>query len=221
MAWVDRSMIRIWSGPQQGPERSDGNCETLLRINHRSDYASAEIAAIAWQIRRGNRRMEAPDMPPNAATGTPARRASWAQRNTPSGAASGWLAVANTGDRKTKSAPARRARRASARVCAELVVGQRPGLPCPARRPARRCTPAPSAAASRASPATTNASRRCRQIAARARPNAGLAGSSSWRNTTPARPRGSRATAVRGSGRRRESVNSHSGGKRRWRRDTW
>src|ERR1700722_3658294 len=49
---------------------------------------------------------------------------------------------------------------------------------------------------------------------ARSWPILALWGWSSWRNTTPARPRGSRATAARGSANRFESVNNQSGGMR-------
>lgn len=74
--------------------------------------------------------------------------------------------------------------------------------------------PAPKAAASRQSPATTSTFRRARHSRASRRPNAARPGAPSWRNTTPHKPRGNRATTALGSGNRAASVNSHSTGKR-------
>ncbi len=153
-------------------------------------------------------------MPPRAAAGSFAVRAQRAQRTGPSAAASGWLAVANAGERKANPAPASRARRRSAGPWAELVTRRR-RRKTEGQRPARRWTPAPSAAASRTSPATTRARRRVRQMRMRSRPRAARSGSPSWRSTTPARPRGRRATACRGSGSRRASVNSQRTGRLR------
>ncbi len=175
--------------------------------------ASAPIAPKARQIRRGSRPTLVPSIPPRAAVGRPARRASDVQRAGPRAAPPGWLRVGNAGERNARWAPARRARRNWAASCAELVTGPRRGRTASGQRPARRWTPAPSAAASRVSPATTSTRRRARQIRHRSRPSATRPGSPSWRSTTPARPRGSRATAARGSGRRRSSVNSQSGGR--------
>ena len=67
--------------------------------------------------------------------------------------------------------PARAARRSSAPLCAELVTNPRTRSG-PGQRPPRRCTPARSAAASLASPATTSTSRRARHSRARSRPRA-------------------------------------------------
>jgi hypothetical protein len=173
------------------------------------------MAPIPRQTRRDRRRMPAPSMPPSAATGTPASRASRFQRSGPRTVAPGWLAVAKIGERNTRSAPALRARRSSIGPWAELLTSPRRGRTGPGQNPLRRWTPAPSAAASRASPATTRARRRARQMRARSRPSARRPGSPSCRSTTPARPRGSRATAGRGSGSRRASVNSHIVGRRR------
>ena len=177
------------------------------------------MAPAAAHKPRGRRRMLLPSMPPSAATGTPAERARRDQRLAPSPTEPGWLAVANAGERNTSAAPARRARLSSVGPCAELVTIA--GLPCSQRRwpdpgqnPARKCTPACSAAASRASPATTRSSRRARHTRAMSRPSAARFGSPSWRSTTPARPRGRRATAGRGSASRPRSVNSHSRGRR-------
>ena len=150
-------------------------------------------------------------MPPRAATGSPARPARPAQRQAPSAGSPGWLAVAKAGDKKAMVAPLRRARRRSARECAELVTIP-PSRNGPGQRPPRKCTPAPNAAASRTSPATTSASPRIRQIRARSRPIATRLGCESCRNTTPEIPRGNRAAAGRGSGNRAVSVNSHSTG---------
>lgn len=159
--------------------------------------------------------MLAPSMPPNAATGRLAERARCTQRIAPNDGAPGWLGVAKTGERKITSAPARRARCSSIQSCAELVIKR----PCVriafGQRPARRCTPAPRAAASRVSPATTSVRRRWRHMRARSRPSCARCGASSCRRTIPARPRGRRDAAGRGSGSRRVSVNSHSGGRRR------
>jgi hypothetical protein len=49
---------------------------------------------------------------------------------------------------------------------------------------------------------------------ARSRPRAARSGSPSCRRTMPAKPRGKCLAAGRGSGRRRASVNSQSGGRR-------
>ena len=177
-------------------------------------YISAPIAPAPRHKCRGKPRTLWASMPPSAATGSLARPASRAQRVAPSAGAPGWLAVGKTGDRNARSAPALAARRSSARSCAELVTmaARRRNAKGLSRRPARRCTPAPSAAASRASPATTKASRRSRQIRARSRPSLTRSGAPSWRSTTPHSPFGNRATAARGSGNRAASVNSHSTG---------
>ena len=177
-------------------------------------HARALIAPIAVHAVIGRRRTLMPSIPPSAATATVADRAMRVQRAAPRVAAPGWLAVAKTGERKTMEAPARRARRRSTGPCAELVMRPWACRSRPGQRPARRCTPARSAAASRTSPATTKARRRARQILASSRPSASRPGSPSWRRTTPASPRGSRAAAARGSGSRRASVNSQSKGRR-------
>jgi len=178
-----------------------------------TDHASAPIAPMARHRSRGRRRTDDPSTPPSAATAIGVARARLDQRTGPSDAAPGWLAVAKTGARNARLAPARAARRKSAKRCAELVT--RPLVRSgPGQRPPRKCTPARNLAASRTSPATTRTRRRTRQIRARSAPNRARSGSSSCRNTTPARPRGNRATAARGSGRRRVSVNSQSGGTR-------
>ena len=174
-------------------------------------YPSAPIAPIATQTRRGSRRTLLPSTPPRAATGTRDPRAIAAQRAGPRPAAPGWLAEANAGDRNANPAPARAARRNSTTPCAELVTSPPRGIPA-RRRPPRRCTPAPKAAANRQSPATTSISRRARQIARNRHPNSSRPGAASCRNTTPHSPRGSRATAAQGSGRRTASVNNHNGG---------
>jgi hypothetical protein len=152
-------------------------------------HARAPIAPIPRQSRRGRRRTDNPSIPPRAATARGDLCARTDQRTGPRDDASGWLAVANTGERKARSAPARAARCRSAGPWAELVTKRRgspfPGGPLfdgprvatihlmraiPGQRPPRRCTPAPSAAARATSPATTRASRRSRQIRARSRP---------------------------------------------------
>ena len=167
---------------------------------------------------RGRARRLAPSIPPKAATGNRASLARRLQPAAPSTPPAGWLEVGNTGDRNARSAPACAARCNSSRLCAELVTSaeccnmRRRGAKRPWRRPARRCTPAPSDAASRGSPAMTSASRRTRQILANSRPSMALPGTPSWRNTTPHSPFGSRDTAARGSGSRTASVNSHNTG---------
>lgn len=204
-------MRRPLAIPQRPISIPHGNCETLWLQCHKRQ-ARAPIAPIAWQARLGRRRTVVPSMPPRAATGSRAERASRAQRTGPRATASGWLRVAKAGERKASEAPARRARNRSASPWAELVVKPRRRW-TPGQWPARRCIPAPSAAASLASPATTRARRRARQIFARSCPSLARPGSPSWRSTTPASPRGRRATAGRGSGRRRASVNSHRTGR--------
>jgi hypothetical protein len=211
----DRSMRRC-SWPRNGPKLP------LSTVSHwtQCSHVRAPIAPIARQIVAGSRRTLVPSMPPSAATGSLADRAMPAQRTGPRTEAPGWLAVANTGARKASAAPARLARCRSAGPCAELVIRrlQRPrwvGCIGCGQRPERRCIPAPSAAASRPSPATTRTRRRSRQMRARSRPRASRPGSPSWRSTTPARPRGNRAVAGRGSGSRRASVNNQSFGNRR------
>ncbi len=134
------------------------------------------------------------------------------QRSGPSGTACGCDGVANTGDRKPSAAPARRARTRSGTPCADAVsAGSQRGIAA-GRRPDRRCTPARSAAANRQSPATLSDKRRARHRLARSRPSRHRPGEASSRSTTPASPRGSRATVGRGSPRRPASVNSQSGG---------
>ena len=72
----------------------------------------------------GKRRALPPCTPPSATTGRrPARRARAAQRSGPSVAAPGWLAVGNTGDSTTASAPSRRARAMPRRPCAAAING--------------------------------------------------------------------------------------------------
>jgi hypothetical protein len=201
--------------PQRAIRTSHGNCETLWLQCHKQSQVKAPMAPKARQALRGRRRMVALSTPPSAATGEFDERARRIQRITPSDDAPGWLGVAKTGDRKIRSAPACRARRSSTRLCAELVTRPPAGRIAPGQRPARRCTPAPRAAANLVSPATTSARRRRRQMRARSRPSSARCGSPSCRRTIPARPRGKRDAAGRGSGSRRASVNSHSGGRRR------
>ena len=143
----------------------------------RADHASAPMAPTARHSTIGSRRTVAWLVPPSAATGIPAARASRDHRAGPRPVASGWLGVGKAGERKARSAPACRARRSSARVWAELVSQPRRVRAWPGQRPPRRCTPAPSAAARRTSPATTSASRRARQMRARARPSTARRGS--------------------------------------------
>lgn len=184
--------------------------------------ASAPIAPAALHSVDGRRRTDPPSIPPSAATGMPASRASRDQRSGPSPAASGWLAVGKQGDRNASAAPARRARTRSPPSWAELVTSPHRGRSTPGQWPARRCTPARSAAASLTSPATTSKSRRARQSRARSTPSCARSAAASCRSTTPAKPFGRCATAGRGSGSRAASVNSQSGGSegpclRRWR----
>src|ERR1700728_3701987 len=89
--------------------------------NDTERQARAPIAPIAWQARLGRRRIVAPSMPPRAATGSGAQRASRAQRTGPRAFTSGWLRVGKAGERKTSETPARRARNRSAHPWAELV----------------------------------------------------------------------------------------------------
>lgn len=112
----------------------------------------------------------------------------------------------------TICAPARRAAKISATLCAEDVTSPGRSRQNPGFRPPRRCSPAPARAASRPSPATTSPSFRARHIAAARKASAARSGASSWRNTTPASPRGSLAMAGSGSASRASSVNSHSTG---------
>lgn len=208
---LKRTMGRAFLIPQRPISIAHGNCETLCLIRH-SDHARAPIAPIARQKWRGRRPIVVPSIPPRAATRGYARRASRVQRRAPRSAAAGWLRVGNAGDRKISAAPARTARRSSIALCAELVTSRRYERIVPARRPARRWMPACSAAARDGSPATTSARRRARQMRARSRPSAARSAASSWRRTMPARPRGRRLAAWRGSGSRCGSVNSQSGG---------
>ncbi len=188
------------------------HCGARATAPWQDDYTSAPIAPAPWQTSLGRARTRLPSMPPKAATASPPRRASRLQRATPKAAPPGWLSVGNAGDRNARSTPVRAARRSCDRSCAELVAkAPRPRGAGP--RPPRRCTPAPSDAASRRSPATTRASRRLRQILARSRPSRARSGAPSWRRTTPHSPRGNRATAARGSGSRAASVNSHNTGR--------
>lgn len=176
--------------------------------------ASAPIAPTACAPARS--RADAPSTPPNAATASPpgARRAIVAHRTGPSPNAPGWLAVANAGDKNANTAPAALARRNVATPCAELVTGPHSPARPRTRRPSRKCTPAPTARANRASPATTNTLRRRRHIAAKSRASPARPGTPSSRSTTPHNPRGNPATAARGSPSRAISVNSHSTGNR-------
>ena len=142
------------------------------------------------------------------------RRAIAPQRNGPSPGAPGWLAVGKAGDRNARSAPARAARR---------MIGDAVGRTGHhAARPQRsRPTPAaqmhPGAEGSRQPrdhpppPAPGGASGRSVPGPGRAQP---APGSESCLSTTPARARGRAATAARGSGRRRSSVNSQRRGSR-------
>ena len=110
-------------------------------------------------------------------------------------------------------APARRAARISGTLCAEDVTSPA-SRPPKSRRPPRKCNPALSRAASRASPATTRPSRRARHSFATRNASAARSGASSCRSTTPDKPGGNRAMAGIGSGARRKSVNSQSTGNR-------
>jgi len=175
---------------------------------------------------RGSRRTLAPSTPPNASTARrpprDSRPAHAAQRTAPKAGAPGWLRVGNAGDRNTASAPAAQAQRSSVAECAELVTsvprrrprvpGRHAGTGTPNARPPRRCTPAPAAAASLASPATTRGMPKPRHCRATARASAARPGTPSWRNTTPHRSGGRPAMAARGSARRVASVNSQSTG---------
>jgi hypothetical protein len=177
---------------------------------------SAPIAPTAWSARVGSRRILRPLMPPSAArrirVWVPRSRvAKPLQRSGPRAGAAAWLAVAKAGERNASAAPARAARRSSGSEWPELVRNPRARI-WPGHRPPRRCTPAPSARASRTSPATTSTNLRARQMRARSRPSLSRSGSTSCRSITPAWPRGSRATAWRGSGSRWSSVNSQSRG---------
>ncbi len=128
--------------------------------------------------------------------GTPSRRAAASQRNGPSAEAPGWLRVGNSGDRKARSAPSRRARADAAPPPWAAIVSTAQGAP--ARRASRkgsrpcegrrsgRCSPAWAASAARPSPATSTVRPRRRAIRARrARTGAAVP-----RASTPA-PRGS------------------------------
>ena len=94
----------------------------------------------------------------------------------------------------------------------------RPTLP--AATPPRKCSPAPSAAASLASPAISSSSRRARQIRAARLARAARSGWESSRNTTPHSPTGNRLMMGSGSGARRSSVKNQSGGRPARRRFT-
>ncbi len=160
--------------------------------------------------------MVSPPTPPRAARriGPPTqedRRTIALHRSGPNPDASTWLAVGNAGERNASAAPAVAARRNSLTECAELLTSPR-RRSTPVQRPPRRCTPACSFPASRTSPATSNISRRCRQIRAKSRPSSARLRSPSCRSTTPARARGRWATAARGSGNRSASVNNQSRG---------
>ncbi len=161
-----------------------------------------------------SRRTELPSMPPKAkGLAGHIARANLPSPMMPRGRAPGWLRVAKTGEQNRMEALARRARIASAWLCTEAVINPRRGSdkpPC--RQPPRKCTPACSCAASRASPATTSAIRRALHNFASFAPSAARSGTASCRNTTPHRPGGRRATRAQRSVVRSGSVNSHSGG---------
>lgn len=150
-----------------------------------------------------------PRTPPSANTGTGLSRANRRHCKAPSPFCPGWLAEANNGERKIKSAPARAARRSSTPSCAEAVI-QPCGLGMRRPAPRRRCQPA--GAVGTASPATTSGIRRARHNRNTSRNVVWRAGSSSWRNTTPAISGGSRAITGSGSGNRRKSVKNHKVG---------
>lgn len=95
-------------------------------MRHSTPHAKAPIAPIALQTVTGSLGMLVRLMPPSAATGNRADRATRDQRAGPRALAPGWLAVAKTGERKTNAAPARVARRRSAGPWAELVVSLLP-----------------------------------------------------------------------------------------------
>ena len=122
------------------------------------------------------------------------------------------------GEMKTRSTAARRAFASCAASCAEALLTPRfPGFIGP---PPRKCSPALSAAANRASPAMTSTSRRARHIRAACLARAARSGWESWRNTTPHNPTGSRLIMGSGSGVRCSSVKNQSGGRPARRRFT-
>ena len=82
------------------------------------------MAPAPAQYRSGSLLIVPPSTPPSAATGNPPCLPMRPQRAGPSGRASGWLGVANDGDRKARATPALRARRNSATQWAELVTGR-------------------------------------------------------------------------------------------------
>ena len=196
-----------------------GICETLCLIRHSS-------------FRRGRRSLQLPGRLSPAAAGHWSRRcrrvprpaiathrARRVQRTGPRAAASGWLTVGKAGERKASAAPARRARSRSAGPWAELVIrpatttyphGPRPTRPVACAqmhtRAERRRQPGIAGHHQGQTPRPADP----REVA----PERLASGSPSWRSTTPARPRGRRATAGRGSGSRRASVNSQRSGSR-------
>ena len=116
---------------------------------------SAAIAPAPAQ-NRGRRRAAAPSTPPSAQTATPPPvRASARPADGPERAPARMTSGRKAGETNASEAPARRARSSSATPCAELVTSPRRAAEGAGQRPPRRCTPAPSARASRTSPATT------------------------------------------------------------------
>jgi hypothetical protein len=160
--------------PQRPISNPHGNCETLWPTSN--NQVRALIAPTARHLSWGKRRTVAPSIPPNAPTITPDCRAKRVQVPAPSEEAPGWLSVEKTGERKTNCARLHRARRSSTRVCAELVTKRPLSRIGPGQWPARRCSPAPNAAASLTSPATTRINLRARQIRARSRPRSARLG---------------------------------------------
>ena len=100
--------------------------------------------------------------PPSAITGGRAPRASAAKRARPSAGAPGCERVGKSGERKSRSAPARCAARISRRSCAGALCSSGRA----ARRASRPCQPsARQAAAARAGPASSSSNRRRRAMA--------------------------------------------------------
>lgn len=207
---LGRTMVQPAEARQCSVEGLRDFLETLWRGGNRA------VMAARPQAGGGTRRAVVAATPPSAATGRPARRANAFQRQGPRAGASGWLGVGKIGERKTRSAPSRRARRRPAAPCA-ATERKVPGRP--ARRASRKgsraevagrsgqCSPARQARAGRgAAPRSRTSPRR--------RPSRAMSPSSAGgrpRATTPP-PRGRPAAAARGSGRRAGSLNSHSRG---------
>ena len=192
-------------------------CGSGHRLQLVAAGAVAPIAPIAWHRRAGNRLSVRPSTPPSAATRAAAATAA-RDRGPTQRAQTGRAGVTGSGE------GGRQENQVRARSLCSLQFLNRMGGTGDHAGWAKRFRPV-SAAQVNASfqapppaappPATTSASRRARQIRARSRPRPPAP--DRCRAAAPLRPcpGAGRATAARGSGRRRSSVNSQRRGRER------